>query len=204
MSAKLINALPGWWGKLPGTGDFSYRRLAAQPRAVLDEWLQAELGALRQRHASWQTAYLGAPLWQFVLGTGLMTPSAWLGVMMPSVDRVGRYFPLVIVQPIEEALSGGWHVRWWWHCATLAALQALREDCDPEGLERALVEAYGSDLRPQAMADDALPLPGAGCSRWCTSAATVPPLLCAGWPRGAHFDLLFDLAGLPATGGAAA
>ena len=42
---------------------------------------------------------------------------------------------------------------------------------------------------------------GVGGSLWRSAAGTGAPLACAGWPRDAHFDLLFDLAGLPATAG---
>ncbi|CAM5790935.1 type VI secretion system-associated protein TagF [Ottowia pentelensis] len=200
MSAGPLTALPGWWGKLPGTGDFSHRRLPEAVRARLDEWLQTELGALRRRHAVWQTAYLGAPLWQFAAGVGLLTQEAWLGVLMPSVDRVGRYFPLLIVQPVSELMAAGIGSQTWWAEATDAALQALKDDCGPQGLDDALMARFGA-VSPRVPASDGIRAVEPGSSLWRSSAGTAAPLTCAGWPRDAHFDLLFDLAGLPATVG---
>lgn len=197
MSARPLNALPGWWGKLPGTGDFVCRRLPDAVRARLDGWLQVELGALRRRHAGWQTAYLGAPLWQFAAGAGLLTQEAWLGVMMPSVDRVGRYFPLLIVQPMPQIVVAP---QAWWDGVTQAALQALHDDCGPQGLDDALVARFGA-MKPGATSTDGCQRVEPGGSLWRSAAGTGAPLACAGWPRDAHFDLLFDLAGLPATAG---
>lgn len=200
MSTGPVNALPGWWGKLPGTGDFSHRRLPEAPRARLDGWLQAELAGLRARHEGWQRAYLGAPLWRFVLGPQLLTDEPWLGVLMPSVDRVGRYFPLVILQTVHAVLDDARHsMPGWWRLAADAALQALELDQDPEALEQGLAARFGSPPT-QPRSPDAVSVPTAGTSCWHTEAAPGAPLVCEGWPRGAHFDLLFDLAGLPATG----
>ncbi len=200
MSAGPLTALPGWWGKLPGTGDFSHRRLADGVRARLDEWLQLELGALRRRHAAWQTAYLGAPLWQFAAGGGLLTQEIWLGVMMPSVDRVGRYFPLLIVQPASQPMALGVGPQAWWGRASEAALQALHDDCGPQGLDDVLMARFGAMIPSDPLAGESRVVEP-GCSLWRSTAATGAPLSCAGWPRDAHFDLLFDLAGLPVAAG---
>lgn len=59
-----------------------------------DEWLQAGLRASRERvGAGWEQAYRCSPIWHFALAAGVCGESAWAGVMIPSVDRVGRYFP---------------------------------------------------------------------------------------------------------------
>lgn len=197
MSAESLTVLPGWWGKLPGAGDFSHRRLDDLVRARLDGWLQTELRALRLRHAGWQTAYLGAPLWQFALGSGLLTAEGWLGVLMPSVDRVGRYFPLILAQPVQQILAEGRSAVSWWSCVTDAALIALQDDRDPEGLEAALVDCFGRKFERADSAGDGFSLPLAGDSHWRQSTGVTAPMICTGWPHGAHFDLMFDLAGLP-------
>lgn len=200
MSAQPMSVLPGWWGKLPGTGDFSHRRLPDAVRVRLDDWLQIELGALRLRHAAWQTAYLAAPLWHFVAGVGLLSDASWLGVMMPSVDRVGRYFPLVIMQTSSQVSLAGGAPQGWWRRVTAAALQSLREDRDPQGLDDALAVQFAQS-GPADLPDDGFREIEAGSSLWRSSAGSAPPLVCTGWPRDAHFDLLFDLAGLPANAG---
>ena len=45
--------------------------------------------------AGWQEAFLRAPIWRFWLGSELCGGTV-LGALMPSVDGVGRYFPLTI------------------------------------------------------------------------------------------------------------
>lgn len=40
---------------------------------------------------------MSAPIWRFTLGGGLAGKNSAMGVLMPSVDRVGRAFPLTLV-----------------------------------------------------------------------------------------------------------
>ncbi|QXI45055.1 type VI secretion system-associated protein TagF [Pseudomonas wayambapalatensis] len=55
------------------------------------------LRASRERlGAEWEQAYRCSPIWHFALAAGVCGEVAWAGVMMPSVDRVGRYFPLTL------------------------------------------------------------------------------------------------------------
>jgi len=98
-------APPGWHGKLPSLGDFASRRLDAAFIEPWDTWLAAGLLALREmRPDTWLDAYLGSPSWRFLLMPGVLPGAAgtqaWCGVLMPSVDRVGRYFPLTLVLPL--------------------------------------------------------------------------------------------------------
>ncbi len=98
-------APPGWHGKLPSLGDFASRRLDADFIEAWDGWLAAGLLALRQARAEgWLDAYLGSPSWRFLLMPGVLPGAAgtqaWCGVLMPSVDRVGRYFPLTLALPL--------------------------------------------------------------------------------------------------------
>lgn len=55
---------------------------------------------------------MSAPIWRFTLSPGLAGPAAMLGVLMPSVDRVGRLFPLTLVttiatDPVAAHREGG-------------------------------------------------------------------------------------------------
>jgi type VI secretion system protein ImpM len=98
------SAIPGFYGKLPILGDFVSRRL---PRAFIDpwdQWLQSALAASREQlGAGWLEVYLTSPLWRFALSPGLCGESAWAGVLMPSVDKVGRYFPFTVAAPVARA-----------------------------------------------------------------------------------------------------
>lgn len=89
--------VPGWYGKLPSLGDFASRRLPENMLHGLDEWLQRVMSHSHEHFAAdWLDTYLQAPVWRFVLGEGTLDALVWAGILLPSVDRVGRYFPLVL------------------------------------------------------------------------------------------------------------
>ena len=91
----------GFFGKLPALGDFVERALPAEFVTPWDAWLQRAIAASRASLGEqWLDIYLTSPLWRFVLGAGPCGARAWAGVMMPSVDRVGRYFPLTVAAPL--------------------------------------------------------------------------------------------------------
>src|SRR5262245_9131785 len=91
----------GFHGKVPARGDFVTRNLPHSFVAPWDDWLQAGLAASREHLGEgWLPVYLESPVWRFVLDAGVCGPESWAGVLMPSVDRVGRYFPLTIAEPL--------------------------------------------------------------------------------------------------------
>ena len=91
----------GFYGKLPHLGDFVNRRLPTELIDPWDQWLQESLAASRsQLGDAWLDRYLSSPLWRFVLSPGLAGQAGWAGVLMPSTDRVGRYFPLTLASPL--------------------------------------------------------------------------------------------------------
>jgi type VI secretion system protein ImpM len=98
---------PGWYGKLPTLGDFASRRLDDTFMEAWDAWLALGLTQLQGDGASdWPKGYLESPSWRFILMPGALKgaagKTAWAGVLMPSVDRVGRYFPFTIAQPLAD------------------------------------------------------------------------------------------------------
>ena len=96
----------GIYGKLPTFGDFVVRQLGSEFVNCWDEWLQ---NGLANSHSllgeTWLNFYLVSPIWRFVVGTGIIGNSAWIGIVVPSVDRVGRYFPLTFAQPISSDID---------------------------------------------------------------------------------------------------
>lgn len=149
-------AAPGWHGKLPSLGDFASRRLEAPFVDAWDGWLAAGLLALREAQpAGWLDAYLASPSWRFLLLPGALPGEAgqqgWAGVLMPSVDRVGRYFPFTIVQPLGDAPGSTQQMQalWAWlgRLDELAA-DALQEDWAVERLEAELARMAAPDLSP--------------------------------------------------------
>jgi type VI secretion system protein ImpM len=141
-------AIAGWHGKLPSLGDFASRRLDADFIAHWDGWLAAGLAQLqRQSPADWLQHYLACPAWRFVLMPGMLPAPfddrAWAGVLMPSVDRIGRYFPLTLVAPLAEAPRGEAELRAllrWLHDLDDLAADALQDDWPIERLEAELAQ----------------------------------------------------------------
>jgi type VI secretion system protein ImpM len=88
----------GWYGKTPSTGDFISRGLSRSVIDRLDGWLQAGMTAIREQSPdAWQEHYASAPIWDAVLPSGIVTSRACVAVVAPSIDRVGRRFPLSVI-----------------------------------------------------------------------------------------------------------
>jgi len=153
--AAITATLPGYYGKLPAHGDFLARRVPQAVKAAWDGWLEP---ALHQAQAAlgpeWDEIYLTSPIWRFVLAPDLAGPEALIGVMMPSVDRVGRQFPLSLMIAVA---SGPGAFAWagaaadWLARAEFAALDALRHGLDSDALDRQ-VQALGAPQMPGAVA----------------------------------------------------
>lgn len=84
---------PGFYGKIPATGDFVTRGLPAKFTRRWDDWLARHLVPLIIANA-WPD-HLAI---RFLVGPGMLGPAA--GVVVPSRDRAGRQFPLVISVPL--------------------------------------------------------------------------------------------------------
>lgn len=197
--------IPGWYGKLPALGDFASRRLTPEWIAQWDAWLAEGLHQLREAvPETWLADYLASPAWRFALLPGSLPDGSGeglrIGVMIPSVDRVGRYFPLVVVSaPLPRPSGAGVAALWQWAGQLEEiAVAALHEDWSAEALDAALdaasppapptqdsdVPAALSALLAQAAWDGLH-----GCSLWLHAGAgpSVHPAL----PRGAAFAALF-------------
>jgi type VI secretion system protein ImpM len=107
----------------------------ATPPAFLDlwePWLQGGITASRLAlGAQWQDVFLRAPIWRFWLGHQLCGLPA-IGSVMPSVDAVGRFFPLTAFA-CGEAGSGFASPRHdrqeaWFEATEALLLGALDED----------------------------------------------------------------------------
>lgn len=99
-------SVAGFFGKLPSHGDFVSRRLSREFLAAWDPWLQQGIAhSQAQLGEAWLNTYLTSPIWRFVLDKGAAGADSCAGVMVPSVDRVGRYFPLTVMLPLEALSS---------------------------------------------------------------------------------------------------
>lgn len=107
----------GLFGKLPAHGDFIYRGLPTQFINAWDTWLQGFVGCSQEQLGeAWLDIYLTSPIWRFAFSEGVIDQHTWAGIVLPSVDRVGRYFPFSIVarastglNPLELIAQSAWY-----------------------------------------------------------------------------------------------
>lgn len=96
----------GLFGKLPAHGDFITRHVPSSYISVWDEWLQRSIAGSRELQGeAWLDNYLTSPIWRFGLSQGAVNESAWVGILVPSVDSVGRYFPITIALKQSGAIN---------------------------------------------------------------------------------------------------
>jgi len=142
-----IGQAVGWHGKLPTVGDFASRRLDSEFIRIWDDWVSYGLARLRTiSDCPWLDAYLSSPTWRFILTPGFLSAplhtQVWTGVVMPSVDKVGRYYPLTLACPLPQIQTDAvtqaalWS---WLHRLEDLAVDALQEDWSIETLESELV-----------------------------------------------------------------
>jgi len=133
----------GWYGKMPCLGDFAHRRLAPDFIAAWDAWLQRSIATSRQQLGdAWLDSFLTSPMWRFALTPGLCGSCAHIGVVTPSVDKAGRYFPLTLALALHERDSATRAMReesWFGELETIA-LAALDVGFSIDALERRLYE----------------------------------------------------------------
>lgn len=140
----------GFYGKIPTLGDFVCRRLPKRPFVdVWDVWLQEVIAQSKaQLGANWLNIYLTSPVWRFALSDGICGPNPWMGVMIPSVDKVGRYFPLTIAVALPRhtnLLNISQPMATWLAEAETLALSALADPFDFENFDRC-VEALATPV----------------------------------------------------------
>ena len=163
MPQPALSSAPGWFGKVVMLGDFAHRRLPQPFIAVCDPWLSHCVGASRvQLGARWLDTYLTGPVWRFAWAPGVVDARWWFGVLMPSVDAVGRYFPLLVCTsdqnaPMSSAAFDA--LTAWYDHAHQAALNTL--------LPGASLERFEAELAGTPHWQDAgvLPAPRASAGR---------------------------------------
>jgi len=94
----------GFFGKLPGVGDFVQRRLPVRFVDCWDQHFEHAVDAARSVLGNdWPAVYHASPTWRFAMPAGICGDSAWVGVLGPASDRVGRCFPMVIAAPLNRS-----------------------------------------------------------------------------------------------------
>ncbi len=123
----------GFTGKIPARGDFVR---AGLPRDFTDPWHDWQsvviAGSRSLMGETWLAAFLEAPVWRFILPPGLCGTRVAVGLIMPSVDKVGRYFPLTLAALPDNGTPNDWTE--WLDAAESLGRLALDEDAPPERL----------------------------------------------------------------------
>lgn len=192
---SLRDAVIGFYGKIPARGDFVQSALPRRFVEPWDAWMQRGLAASRaELGETWLPAWLEAPVWRFALAPGLCGPEAALGLWLPSVDRVGRYFPLTLAALVSEAepaaliAAGGGFLA----AAEEAGRTALADDLSPEALAVRLVAAADAAPRDPGIAPSRWPRTGG--LWWTEGGPRVPAAVFAGaaLPATERFAALLD------------
>jgi type VI secretion system protein ImpM len=139
------NAAVGFFGKLPSNGDFLQRRVPQSFLDIWDPWLQECVHASRESlQEAWLPAYLTSPVWRFVLPEAICGSGAYAGILAPSVDRVGRYFPMTIVTQVDidaNPLDFAMQRRSWFDALESLLVTALGEtEVDLEWFDAQVIE----------------------------------------------------------------
>jgi type VI secretion system protein ImpM len=157
--------LIGFYGKLPARGDFVRAGLPREFTDLWDAWLQSVIaGSQSLMGEPWLSAYLEAPIWRFTLPPGMCGSLAALGLMLPSVDKAGRYFPLTFAALRTGGFAASSGEAWLAQCE-VAGLSALEKDTPPDEIS-AMIGA--PDLPDEAV-------PSAEAEWWSEGSSRVAP-----------------------------
>ncbi|MDR1461646.1 MAG: type VI secretion system-associated protein TagF [Azoarcus sp.] len=92
----------GWFGKLPSVGDFAGRGMPRHVQAAVHAWMSSGMAALvRTWSEEWRDAYLVSPVWHFAINADIWDKLALLGCIAPSIDKVGRCSPLIVLRSFD-------------------------------------------------------------------------------------------------------
>ncbi len=187
----------GFFGKLPTRGDFVRTGLSRASVDALDDWFRAILSGSQGIMADgWRPAWMEAPVWRFALPDGMCGPISLLGLWLPSVDQVGRHFPLIVAaccpgsEPANMARGG----LGWLDAAEDAGRAALADDLTPDELAARIPPAPDLIHPPEAdLPYGMIPRPGAGLW-WTEGSPRVPAqgLVLDAMPDVATFVAMLD------------
>jgi type VI secretion system protein ImpM len=136
----------GFYGKIPARGDFVRFGLPRDFTDPWDAWLQSVMsGSQTLMGDDWLPAFLEAPVWRLILPPGMCGSLAALGLMLPSVDRAGRYFPLTFGALSPHCVARESAAAWLDSCEA-AGLAALERDSTPDEMAAMLASTEALDM----------------------------------------------------------
>jgi type VI secretion system protein ImpM len=122
--------LCGLFGKLPQQSDFVTLHLSQAFTETWHEWLQASMSVSQEQLGDdWLQQYLVSPVWHFAIMPGIVDQQAAVGLVIPSVDEVGRYYPLALACVGDYCCWGAYlYGQAWFQSAQSVLLSALSDN----------------------------------------------------------------------------
>jgi type VI secretion system protein ImpM len=167
----------GYFGKIPARGDFVAVGL---PSAVVKSWDQSISAILVEAKSAlgdrWSDVWLQAPVWRFALPGTMCGPDALLGLWMPSIDRAGRHFPLMIAATCPGTTPEQMcrHGAAWLDGAEDAGREAIADDHTPERLSSRILPSPDLTAAPETPWPYGL-RPYLNAGLWWTDGAPLVP-----------------------------
>ncbi len=102
----------GYLGKVPCLGDFVQDNVTKEFSEHWEQWLQAAIAVSKEQLGDvWQENYLTGPVWHFALSPNIVGDTGVMGTLLPSMDAVGRHYPLTVtrtthIAPVDVLHSG--------------------------------------------------------------------------------------------------
>ena len=129
--------MAGFYGKVPARGDFVRSGLPRDFVETWDDWLSEVMSASKEIGGdAWLPAFLEAPVWRFALPSGVCGAFAIIGLMLPSVDKAGRYFPLTFAAAVDGPdVPFGPAADTWLDICEDAGRAALERDLEPDDIK---------------------------------------------------------------------
>ncbi|NSX53726.1 type VI secretion system-associated protein TagF [Parasulfitobacter algicola] len=181
----------GYFGKIPTHGDFVSNYMDRSFITRLDDWLQACIRESQsQLEDGWLDAYLVSPVWRIAFPAKVWGPLPVLAVMMPSVDRVGRYFPLVLTTTLPQPKITAKRLRsadYWFNQAERLVLSTLEQDFSLPAFDAAAQQLSPPstykiiDDQPYEPGEDPLSV------SWWTKDTIRRPIITPGLPKPEEF-----------------
>lgn len=148
-------------GKLPSFADFIEGHLPIGLSKAWYAWAeQAMETSAVQLEDRWLNAYLTSPVWRFFIACDVVDLYAYAGIVVPSVDQAGRYFPFAVFLPIAQGQRVQFvndHFAWYQaiEARVLAQLdcQKLKVQSSMQSLDQALqqtISVWGSSKKERA------------------------------------------------------
>jgi type VI secretion system protein ImpM len=189
----------GCFGKIPARGDFVSAGLPSPTTKAWDRFISAALTAAKAADATrWPSIWLAAPVWRFALPATMCGPSPLIGLWMPSIDKAGRHFPLMLAATCPAATPEQMvrHGTAWLDAAEDAGRAAIADDLTPDQLTTLIPPPPDLTATPDTgLPYELQPRPGAGLW-WTDGGPHVPAqaLVLSAMPDDATFRAMLDAA----------